>query len=64
MNLTKLSYGGSCTYKVQAKCGLPNIVVNNTNVDMLVTYKKDQWSNDSYAPDKNTTFSTDEAFSV
>lgn len=41
MNLTNMTYGDSCSYRVRSKCGYPKIQVNNSNVDMIVSYKKD-----------------------
>jgi hypothetical protein len=60
LNLTDLPYGGSCTYEVKAKCGYPQLVVNNTNIDMIVAYKKKKWDNDTAKPDENDTYDDDE----
>lgn len=60
ISLEELPYGGSCTYEVKAKCGYPQLVVNNTNIDMVVTFKKKEWSNDTYEPDDKSNFDDDE----
>ncbi len=44
LDLGDIGFGETCTYKVKSKCGYPQIQVNSTNVDMIVTYKKDRWS--------------------
>jgi hypothetical protein len=60
LNLDELPYGGSCTYNVEAKCGYPNINVNNTNIDMVVTFKKKELSNDVYEPSNGEVYEPDE----
>jgi hypothetical protein len=60
ISLEELPYGGSCTYEVKAKCGYPQLVVNNTNIDMVVTFKKKEWSNDNYEPADKDKFDDDE----
>ena len=60
--LDTLPYGGSCTYEIEAKCGYPNFVVNNTNIDMTIAFKKNQWKNDTYKPDYNDSYDDDETF--
>jgi len=40
--LNDLNYGGSCTYEVKTKCGYPQLSVNNSNIDMVVAYKKEK----------------------
>ena len=50
LSLNELPYGGSCTYEVNAKCGYPKLVVNNSNIDMIVAFKKKHWDNDTYEP--------------
>jgi hypothetical protein len=60
--IDSLDYGGSCSYKVEAKCGYPTIIVNDTNIDMVVTYKKKKWDDDDdYKPDRNDTLDDDES---
>jgi hypothetical protein len=44
LDLSDIGFGETCTYKVKSKCGYPQIQVNSTNVDMIVTYKKDRWN--------------------
>lgn len=61
INLDSVSFGGSCTYKVEAKCGYPALTVNNSNIDMVVTFKKKEWDDDNYDPDQNETYDDDEA---
>lgn len=60
INLEELPYGGSCTYEVKAKCGYPQLVVNNTNIDMVVAFKKKEWDNDTYKPDDDDYYDDDE----
>jgi hypothetical protein len=62
VNLDDLKYGGSCTYKVMAKCGYPNFSFNTTNIDVIVSYKQNQWDNDTYVPTQNTTYFANETF--
>ena len=40
IDINKLTWGGSCTYKVEAKCGLPTIQVNSSEIDLVVAFKK------------------------
>ncbi len=40
VNLAKLPYGDSCTYVLNSACGYPEFYVNNSNIDLLITYKK------------------------
>ena len=58
--LDSLPYGGSCTYKVEAKCGYPALIVNNTNIDMSIAFKKQKWDDDNYEPDLNDFYNDDE----
>lgn len=58
--LNTLPYGGSCTYKVEAKCGYPTLIVNNTNIDMAVAFKKQKWDDDNYEPSNDDIYADDE----
>ena len=60
LNLEELPFGGSCTYEIKAKCGYPQLVVNNTNIDMVVAFKKKKWDNDTYKPDDDDKYDDDE----
>jgi hypothetical protein len=60
ISLEEVPYGGSCTYEVKAKCGYPQLVVNNTNIDMVVAFKKKEWDNDTYKPDDHDDYDDDE----
>lgn len=60
INLEELPYGGSCTYEVKAKCGYPQLIVNNSNIDMMVAFKKKHWDNDTYKPDDDDEYDDDE----
>lgn len=63
IDLQSVDFGGTCTYKVEAKCGYPTLVVNNSNVDMVVTFKKKEWDDDKDHDDddrKNETYHDDE----
>jgi hypothetical protein len=62
LNLTELPFGGSCTYEVKARCGFPKLVVNSTNIDMVVAYKRKDWDNDTYVPTDDDTYSDDETY--
>jgi hypothetical protein len=55
-----LKYGSSCTYKLNSGCGYPEFYVNNSNVDIVVTYKKSQLTNLTYEPANNETYTDDE----
>jgi hypothetical protein len=56
-----VAFGGSCTFKVEAKCGYPTVTVNNENIDMVVTYKKKEWDDDKYEPSQNDTYDDHES---
>jgi hypothetical protein len=60
--LDKLPYGGSCTYEVKTKCGYPRFGVNNSNIDMVVAYKKQKFDDDKYEPLDDDTYGSDETF--
>lgn len=63
IDLQSVAFGGTCNYKIEAKCGYPNLVVNNSNIDMVVTYKKKEWDDDKDHDDddrRNETFDDDE----
>lgn len=60
--LDDLPFGGSCTYEVKAKCGFPKLVVNSTNIDMIVAYKRKDWGNDTYEPDDDEKYDDNETF--
>lgn len=62
INLDELDFGGSCTYEIESKCGYPKISVNNSNIDMVVAFKRKHWDDDNFRPDNQTTFDTDETF--
>ena len=62
VDLAKMPYGTSCTYKMYSGCGYPEFYVNNSNIDIVVTYKKDRLNNTSYEPLKNETYTDDEVF--
>ena len=40
--LNELTYCSACTFKVKKKCGYPKFTVNNSNIDMVVAYKKEK----------------------
>jgi hypothetical protein len=60
--LDQLPYGGSCTYEVKTKCGYPRFGVNNSNIDMVVAYKKQKFDDDAYEPLDDDTYASDETF--
>ena len=60
--LDELPYGGSCTYEIKTKCGFPKLIVNSTNIDMVVAYKRKDWGNDSYSPDDDEKYDDNETF--
>lgn len=60
--LDQLPYGGSCTYEVKTKCGYPRFGVNNSNIDMVVAYKKQKFDDDKYEPLDDDTYGSDETF--
>jgi len=60
--LNELPYGGSCTYKVETKCGYPQLSVNNSNIDMVVAYKKEKWDDPNYEPLDDDSYSDDETY--
>ena len=60
--LNELPYGGSCTYKVKTKCGYPQLSVNNSNIDMVIAYKKEKWDDTNYEPLDDDTYSDDETY--
>lgn len=60
--MDNLGFGNSCTYKVKSKCGYPTFTLNNTDLDVIVAYKKKQWSNDSYEPDEDEKYLPSETF--
>lgn len=60
--LNELPYGGSCTYEIETKCGYPQIGVNNSNIDMVVAYKKNKWNDDTYQPLDDDVYSPGETF--
>ncbi|TNV76996.1 hypothetical protein FGO68_gene2805 [Halteria grandinella] len=42
IDLQSVAFGGTCTYKVEAKCGYPSLVVNNSNIDKDDDDKKNE----------------------
>ena len=60
--LDDLPYGGSCTYEVKARCGLPKFSVISTNIDMVVAFKRKDWGNDTYSPDDDEKYDDNETF--
>lgn len=50
--------------EVKALCGYPNFVVNNSNIDMIVAFKKNQWNNASFVLDSDIDFDDDEVSHV
>jgi len=56
LDVSKLTWGGSCTYKIEAKCGLPSISVNSSDVDVVVAFKKNKNGTAPPEPDTNETF--------
>ena len=60
--LNELPYGGACTYKVKTKCGYPQFSVNNSNIDMVVAYKKEKWDDPTYEPLDDDSYSDDETY--
>jgi hypothetical protein len=64
ISLNELPYGGSCSYEVRTGCGFPRLVVNNTNIDMIVAFKRREWGNDSYLPSTDDKYDDDEVVNV
>jgi hypothetical protein len=62
LNLEELPFGGSCTYEVKTRCGFPKLVVNSSNIDMVVAYKRKDWANDTFEPSDDDQFSDDETY--
>jgi hypothetical protein len=60
--LDNLTYGGSCTYEVKVRCGFPKLIVNNSNIDMIVAYKRKEWGNDTYDPKNDDKYDDNETF--
>lgn len=64
LDLENVPYGTSCTMEVKAKCGYPNFVLNNTNIDMIVAFKKNMWGDDKFILNKDIDFDDDEVSHV
>jgi hypothetical protein len=64
ISLNELPYGGSCTYVIRSGCGFPKLEVNNTNIDMIVSFKRSEWGNDSFIPTDDVTYDDDEVVNV
>jgi hypothetical protein len=64
ISLTELPYGGSCTYEVRTGCGFPRLTVNNSNIDMIVAFRRREWGNDSFIPTDDDVYDNDEVVNV
>jgi hypothetical protein len=64
LDLENVAYGESCTMEVKAFCGYPNFVVNNSNIDMIVAFKKNQWNNPKFILNSDIDFDDDEVSHV
>ncbi len=62
IDLREVKYGETCTYRVKSKCGYPQIMVNNSDVDMIVTYKKERWQNGTQENGSHDRFEKGEAW--
>ena len=63
VDLGNLTFGETCTYNVRSKCGFPQIEVNSSDVDMIVSYKKDHWDkNETFKPDHHDKYEKGEVF--
>ena len=60
--LNDLNYGGSCTYEVKTKCGYPQLSVNNSNIDMVVAYKKEKWDDPKFEPLDDDSYANGETY--
>lgn len=56
IDATKLTFGGSCTYKIEAKCGFPSVTLNSSDFDMVVAFKKNQNGVTPDEPDQSGSF--------
>ena len=62
VDLSKMPYGTTCTYKLISACGYPEFYVNNSNVDLVVQYKKLNLTDPLYNPLDNETYTDDEVY--
>lgn len=64
LDLENVPYGESCSMEIKGLCGYPNLVVNNSNIDMIVSYKKSKWGDEFFKLDKDVDFDDDEVSHV
>lgn len=47
LNITNLTVGQSCSYKVTSKCGFPAFDIDNPNIDVTIIKKEGKDKNDN-----------------